>query len=148
MKLKLKLKLILFSAVLMSCHFNSSRINSEKDKSDGELVTKEFYKSIKLREYEEASKLFSEDFFKVATKDKLMELLVKTNEKLGDLDSVSLDSWDTRVIEGTDAASEYSFTFKNRYDRFEATETIRLKGDKDGIIRIINYHINSEGFLQ
>jgi hypothetical protein len=130
-----------------SCSFNSQYINREEDKKDGELVASQLYDLLKAKDYEGTTRLFSKKFFEVTEKEKLFTIFSTTNEKLGDLQTTQIETWETRRIEGSNPSANYVFVYKNTYNKFPAKETIRLVREEDGQIRIIAYNINSDGFL-
>jgi hypothetical protein len=69
--------------VLTGCSFNSWSINSEKDKREAEKITDKLFDLLQKKEYEETATLFSEKFFKYASKEKLVEIFSATNKNLG-----------------------------------------------------------------
>jgi hypothetical protein len=133
--------------IFSGCHFNSQYINSEGDRQDAEKVTARLYELIKSKNYEEATGLFSNKFFEVSSKQKLIEFFTATNKKLGDLVSTKIETWQTRRVEGSNPSADYLLLYKNKYDKFESKENITLTRDPDGKIRITGYHVNSDGFL-
>lgn len=138
---------ILLFVTMTSCHVNSQYINRDEDKKEGELVTNKLYELLKAKDYEATTKLFSKKFFEVTDKEKLFKMFTMTAEKLGDLQTIEIETWETRRIEGSNPSANYGFVYKNTYDKFPAKETIRLVREEDGQIRIISYNINSDGFL-
>jgi len=108
---------ILLLSILTSCHVNSDYINREKDKNDGEVVLTAFYQILKSRDYEKIDTLVSEELLRALSKEKLMKIFKTTNEKLGELQSVKIVSWETRVRVGTDAKAEYFFVYQNQYEK-------------------------------
>jgi len=143
---KLFFSLILIT-ILSSCHFNAQYLNRIEDKKDAELITNEFYNFIKTKDFEKTYDLFSNEFFNKTPKDKLFKMLSVTNEKLGNLVQTEIKNWETRRVEGSNPLATYSLIYKNKYEKFEAEETIHLLKEKDGKIRIVGYFINSDGFM-
>ena len=138
----------LISLLMVGCHFNSQFINSLEDKAAAEQVSNKLYGYVKSKQFEEAMSLFSTRFFEVTSREKLMKMFTKTNEKLGDLLETSVENWQTRKVEGTDPSTNYMFLYKNKYSRFESEESIQMQKEADGQIRITAYYINSEGFFE
>jgi hypothetical protein len=132
---------------LSSCHFNGQYIDRVEDKQDGELVTNKLYDFIKSKQYDEAVSLFSEMFLKATPKDKLIDLFIKVNANLGDLEEVKIDHWETRRVVGSNPSSSYMFVYKVKYTKFESTETIHLVREEDNQIRISALNINIDGFF-
>jgi len=138
---------LLTMLILTSCHYNNQYLNREEDKKEAEQVTNKLYDLLKAKDYEGTTSLFSKKFFEVTDKEKLLRLYSTTNEKLGDLTDTEVEIWETRVVEGSNPISNYTFVYKNKYTNFVAKETINLTKDEDGQLRIVGYNINSDGFL-
>jgi len=132
---------------LSSCQFNSQFINRVADKTQAEQITNKFYTLVKEKNFEGTVQLFSNKFLEVTPKDKLLQFLVSLEEKLGDFKSANVKSWETFCIEGSHPSSKYTLAYKTKYEKFDAEETISLKKDTDGVIRIYGYHVSSDGFL-
>ena len=133
---------------LTSCHFNSTFINREEDKKDAQKVTAELYELLKSNNYEATVPLFSKKFLEVTNKEKLFEIFSFTKEKIGDLQDTTIEAWETNRVEGSNPSALYSFTYNNKYDKFNAKETVNLLREADGKIRIFRYAINSDGFFK
>lgn len=131
---------------MASCHFNSQYIDRTEDKMAGEVVTNKLYDYIKNKKYEETISLCSQNFFEKSTKEDFIKLLQVVNEKIGDLEDVNIDSWNTRRVVGSNPSANYLFIYKNKYAKFTATETIKLTREQDDQIRIIAYNIQVDGF--
>jgi hypothetical protein len=143
---------ILLIACLMIVSFNNCQQNSQyidriEDKEAGEQVTNKLYDFIKSKQYEEATSLFSETFLKVTPEDKLIDLFIKINAKLGDLEGVKVDHWETRRVIGSNPSASYLFVYKVKYMKFESTETIKLTKEEDDQIKIGSLNINIDGFF-
>lgn len=132
---------------LGACNFNSTYLNRESDKNDAQRVTEQYYSLLKSKNYEATYGLFSNEFWKVTSKEQLKKLYIATQTKLGDLKNTNLDHWETKVVAGTNPGADYIMYYANKYQKYKAEETLRLVKDTDGKIRIIAFHINSEGFL-
>lgn len=143
----LMLVAILLISTLSSCQFNRTFTNREEDKKEAEQVTSKFYELLKSKKYEETTALFSEKFFEVSDKEKLFQIYKITEEKLGALQEVAIGDWQTKVVIGTNPSSTYVLVYKNKYEKFESKETIRLTKETDGKIRILGYTINSDAFI-
>jgi hypothetical protein len=145
----LKHIIVLFLLVTLSaCNFNSTYLNRAEDKNDAEIVANRYYGALKNKDYEAVDVFFANEFWKVTPKDKLHEILVNTQSKLGELKSTKLDHWETKVIKGTNPSSEYILYYLNKYKNHEAKETLRLIKVADDKIKIIAFNINSDGFLK
>jgi hypothetical protein len=130
------------------CVFTSSRLNREEDKQDAEKVTNKFYSMIRSKNYDSGYDLFSDKFWAVTSVKRMNALYTATQKKCGDLVSIKLGDWQTKVVSGTDPSAEYQLTYNNHYQKYDAKESFILMKDDDGKIRIINYNINSDAFLK
>jgi len=130
-----------------SCNFSRTYINREEDKQEAVQVVDQFYDKLAKGNYDAVDALFSSEFWKVTSKEKLHNLLIKKKEKLGSLKSKVLAKWETKKIEGSNSSANYALLYDNKYDKFEAKETFRLVLEQNQI-RIIAFNINSDAFLQ
>ena len=130
-----------------ACTFNATYNNREEDKSEAEQVTAMLFLNLQNKNYAAADTLFSKDFYKVTSKDKLNEVFKVTQEKLGDLVTTNLTDWKTQVINGTNASAEYAFLYGNTYKKAIGQVTIRLHKDQDNKIRIVYYTVKSDAFV-
>ena len=133
---------------LASCQFNSQYINREEDMKDAEKVTIQLFDLLKIKNYEATTALFSKKFFEVSSEEKLFELFAAANNKLGELQDTKIESWETKRVEGSNPSANYFLVYKNKYEKFESKESITLTRDTDGVIRIVGYNINSDGFFK
>ena len=147
-KKKIGILALLITLVLSSCNFNSQYINRVEDKKVAEEITDQFYNYIKNENFDATLNLFGDKFWEVTTEDQMLKIFTLTKEKLGLLNEINLDQWETRRVEGTNPSASYLFVFKNQYSNYEATETIRLMKDENGEIKIVAYNINSMGFRE
>ncbi len=137
---------ILIGFSLTSCHFNTTYSNREEDKKDAEKITSQFYDLVKQNDYTKTYKLFSEKFFAITDTVKLNNIFRTTVEKLGAIESMTLDKWETNVVKGTDEKSDYALQYIVKHKRFDSKETFTLTKE-NGEIKIIGYNINSDGFF-
>jgi len=131
----------------IGCHFNSTYDNLEKDRKSAEVITNKFYSLLKDRNYTATYQLFSEQFFAATDTQKLNNIYEVTYEKLGPIDSISLEKWQTQDIRGTDSRTDYAFLYKVKHKNYNSEESIVLTKE-NGAIKIIGYHVNSDGFFQ
>lgn len=138
--------LLLFTAffLLVSCNFNQIYKNRESDKADGEKITQKFYWEFKHGgNQEDIYKLFGEKFFSVTNKEKLVELLNITGQ-IGPVQEYNLSKWQTLVVKGSNPKSEYLFTYDVKRGTEKTQETFTMEKDKNGIIKIVGYHVNQD----
>lgn len=138
--------LLLAFLVLQSCHFNSSFTNREEDKIDGEKVTNEFYTLMKGKEYSAAYSLFSKKFFEATDTGKLNNIFTASENKLGSIDTISLENWQTVTVKGSDPKSEYLFSYEVKRKHFSSKEEFTMTKE-GGKIKIVGYRVNSDGFF-
>ncbi|SMC37844.1 hypothetical protein SAMN02787074_0757 [Chryseobacterium sp. YR221] len=138
----MKLHILFFiSFFLTSCNFNNTYENRESDKQEAQKVVDSFYSLIKQNNREEMSKLFGNNFFKVTHKDKLYQVIDKTENEYGEIQSDSLNSWRTFVSKGTNSFSEYELTYDVNRNYGKTKEIISLKKEND-TIKITGYRID------
>lgn len=130
-----------------SCHFNSTYNNREADKQDGEKAIAVFYELLKSKSIEDTYRLFDRRFFEVTDTQKLNEIYDISFSKLGNVESYDIEKWETQAVVGTDPKTNYVFLLKVRRSSYVSKETVTLQKENDEI-KIISYHVNSEGFLR
>lgn len=139
--------LLCFFAV--GCNFSSSMLNQEEDKADAEKVANALYSLLSEDKFAESEKLFGEEFFQVSTKEQLTKIFEKTNGTLGRFKSNKLVDWATEEVSGSVNKTEYRLVYEVEYEKYKALETfVLLKKGKDGLVKIIGYHVKSPGFLE
>jgi hypothetical protein len=122
-------------------------INREADEKDAEKITNQFFDLIKAHKYEETTYLCSKRFFKSGSKEKLFEFYTLVNKKFGELKETEIQSWQTRVVKGSNPLGNYVLLYKNKYEKMDTEEKLVLSLESNGIIRIISYNIMVDGFL-
>ncbi len=142
-----KLVLLLLVLFFTACSLNATYNNREDDKAEAEQVTAKLFLDLQTKNYAAADTLFSKDFYKITSKDKLNEVFKVTQEKLGDLGDTNLTDWKTRVVSGADASADYAFFFGNTYKKAIGQVAIRLHKDPDNKIRIVYYTVKSDAFV-
>jgi N-acetyl-gamma-glutamylphosphate reductase len=139
---------ILLALFISGCTFTTSRTNRDEDKKDAEKVINKFYDLIKSKKYDATHDLFSSKFWEVTSVKKMDTIFTATQNKLGDLVTIHLDDWATKVVAGTDPSADYRLIYKNHHQKSNAIESFTLTKEDDGKIRIISYNINSDGFFK
>jgi hypothetical protein len=140
--------IVLSALAIVGCQFKRTYLNSEEDKKDAEKVAQSFFESVKHKNYDSSMVFFSDRFFEVTSKDKLVKMFEMENKKLGNLKEISLSKSETSRTEGTNPSGSYELQYINTYDSAQATETIRMTLEKDKKIKILAYNINSDAFLK
>jgi len=137
--------LICFSAI--SCHFNSTYENRDIDKEDGEKIVAQFYESLQSNDYKKTYIFFDKQFFEVTDTQKLNHIYDISFGKLGKIESYNIEEWQTTAIVGTDSKTNYRFVCNVKRSNFMSKETLIFLKESKGI-KIISYHVNSEGFFE
>jgi hypothetical protein len=140
--------LVSFMILLSACTFNNTYTNRKKDRQDAVAVAAGFFDHIKKHKYEATFGLFSEEFKKITSEEKVLEIYEYTNKHLGDLQETELVAWETKVVEGTDASANYALEYRNTYDSSTAKEVFRLVKNKEGRVKILYYGIDSDRFYK
>jgi len=130
-----------------SCRFNTSYNNREADKQDGEELIVEFYELLKNKEYNRTYTFFDKRFFEATDTQKLNEIYDISFEKLGDVESYDIEKWETQAVVGTDPKTNYVFQLNVKRSDFGSKETLTLIKEENEI-KIIGYHVDSEGFFK
>jgi hypothetical protein len=129
----------------LGCNVNNVYNNREQDMRESEEVVKKFYKSIHLNDYNSIYGLLSYQFLENTNTSQFYKLLRASNEKLGAIDSMHLERWETLVIEGSTSKSDYSFIFIAFRKKFPSRETVKLVKENSEV-KINSYNVDSEGF--
>ncbi|RZL30574.1 MAG: DUF4019 domain-containing protein [Pedobacter sp.] len=132
--------------IASGCKSNDPYLNRDEDKQEAEEVTNKLFMLIKEKKFEETLKLFGPEFYKKTSSTRLIDVYTMVSKQLGDLKSFEIEKWETKRVEGDKPLGEYFFVFKTHYEKFDASESIRLAREKNGRIRIIAYTINSKHF--
>jgi hypothetical protein len=137
-----KFYFLFISFILISCSFNEFYKDRESDKKDGEKIPQKFYWELRYGgNKEDIYKLFGEKFFTVTDKGKLDELLEVTN-KIGPVQEYNLVKWETMIVKGTNARSQYFYVYDVKRGSEKTEESFTLEKDKDGNIQIVGYRVN------
>ncbi|OYQ50370.1 hypothetical protein CHU92_00125 [Flavobacterium cyanobacteriorum] len=137
--------LLVIIFLLSGCNLNATFTNEEHEKNEAEKVVNNFYALLYLKDYKITDKLFSNHFFEKVNKDQFQRILENNQEKLGDILSNNLIDWKTFRVEGTNAKSEYVLIYEVVYTKFKTIEKIEMVKEEN-VIKIIGYHVNSDGF--
>ncbi|MCS3871274.1 hypothetical protein J3D55_004190 [Chryseobacterium ginsenosidimutans] len=134
---------LLFSFLLTSCNFNQFYKDRESDKEDGEKIPQKFYWELRYGgNQDDIYKLFDEKFFAVTDQEKLLELINVTQNKIGPVQEYNLVKWETMVVKGSNARSEYLLTYDVKRGSENTEETFTMEKNKDGDIKIVGYRVN------
>jgi hypothetical protein len=110
--------------VFLGCQLNVQYFNRDTDEKDAEKITNQFYDLIKAGKYEETTRLWSKRLFVENNQEKLFKIYTLINRKLGELKDSKIQSWQTRVLKGTNPSGNYVLVYKNKYERCDVEETL------------------------
>jgi hypothetical protein len=138
-----KIYLLIISFLLISCNFNQFYKDRESDKEDGKKIPQKFYWELRYGgNQDDIYKLFDEKFFAVTDQEKLLELINVTQNKIGPVQEYNLVKWETLVVKGSNARSQYLFTYNLKRGTENTDETFTMEKNKDGDIKIVGYRVN------
>ena len=136
--------LLLLSFLLISCSYNQFYKDRESDKTDGEKIPIKFYWELRYgNNPDDISKLFGEKFFEVTDKEKLVKLMNTVNA-IGPVEEYNLAKWETMVVKGSNARSQYFFMYNVKRGTKKTEESFTLEKNKEGDIKIVGYRVNQD----
>jgi hypothetical protein len=141
-----KLFFLLFISLVASCNLNTTSSNNESDKREAEEITNKLYYYLETKDFQNAQTLFSEKFFEVTDREKLQKIFNQSHEEFGNLTNFSLLEWNTFVVKGTQAKSEYLLVYQVEREKKPTVEKIGMIKENDSI-KIVSYHIQYD-FLE
>jgi len=134
---------IMLAFLLTSC--SQIYTNRETDKEAGEKIPKKFYWEIRYGGAQDnLLKLFGDEFFEATSKDKFLESIGVAENKIGPIQEYNLVKWETLIVKGSNAKSEYLFVYDLKRGTNKTQETFSLKKDENGDIKIIGYRVNQD----
>ncbi|WP_445734285.1 hypothetical protein [Mariniflexile sp.] len=140
--------LIAILFLLLGCHFSTKYENRDSDRQDAERITSELFGHLQHLNFEKASNLFGEEFFKVTSKEELIKIFKITDLKLGKFKNGNLYKWDTLVSEGSINNGNYSLYYNVEFENGTADLKISLLKNKNNSLKIIGYTLKSNAFLE
>ena len=144
----MKIILFFFLFALFICGCDSTLIKQGNMKRESEKVIKNYFEYIEKEQYEDAASLYSRDFFGNITKDKWEKQLKQIMLKLGTLKSFKLYQAMTLVDKSNKNILYSKFIYEVKHSKFNSIETFILKKEGSKKIKILKYHINSDGLSQ
>lgn len=138
-----KIILLLIGFFLIGCSFNKIYKNRESDKQEAQKVTEKFYSLINDRDLnkQEILNLFGNKFFQVTNNSQFTSILDKVTHDYGKIEHTDLSNWQTLVVEGTNAKSEYLLSYNVRREKMNTFERFTLLKE-NGIIKIAGYSVD------
>lgn len=139
------LYLILISFLLVSCSFNQTFSNREEDKKDAEKISQKFFWELKYGgNMDTIYNLFGDKFFAVTDKEKLLQIINTTQNDIGRIEEYNLVKWETLIVKGSNAKSEYLLVYDVKRGTSKTEETFSMQKDKNGDIKIVGYRVNQD----
>ncbi len=140
-----KIYLILISFLLISCSFNQTFSNREEDKKDAEEISQKFFWELKYGgNLDTIYNLFGDKFFEVTDKEKLLQIINTTQNDIGRVEEYDLVKWETLIIKGSNAKSEYLLVYNVKRGMAKTEETFSMEKHKNGDIKIVGYRVNQD----
>ncbi|MDH6250865.1 hypothetical protein M2347_000592 [Chryseobacterium sp. H1D6B] len=134
--------MLIISFLLISCSFNQTFSNRESDKKDAEEISKKFYWELKYgSNQDKIYELFSNKFFEVTSKEKLDQMNTVSQNEIGPIQEYNLIKWETLVVKGSNARSQYLLIYDVKRTNGKTEETFSMNKE-NGEIKIIGYRIN------
>ncbi|KQT23916.1 hypothetical protein ASG22_07775 [Chryseobacterium sp. Leaf405] len=93
---------------------------------------------------EKIYELFSDKFFEITSKEKLLEIFTISQNETGPIQEYNLVKWETFVSKGTNPRSEYLLVYDVKRGLGKTQETFSLQKEKNGDIKIVGYHVNHD----
>lgn len=92
--------------------------------------------------------LYSEEFFGETPEQEWLKSLKTVSERLGRLENHEILSWNvSRRVQSSGSGTLVKFSYKVKYSKFDAEETIILfKPRRTDRYLIVRHHIDSKGF--
>jgi hypothetical protein len=120
------------------------------DKS-AETLGSNYYQSIMNKDFNQTVSFFSPQFFEKTSKEDALSILQNINNKLGDLVSYKLESWDKNIQKGigsVKSGTTYVLKYSVVYSKDTDTETLSLFQPSGGELKIQGFNINSNLLLK
>lgn len=148
MKKQLLIWVFVFAGFIacISCNISSTYNNRVEDKDDALKVANAFYDLVKNQDYNNTYSLYSKKFLEVSDMSKMENILQSLTEKLGAIENIQLDHWETQVITGTNPSSNYALYFVVSRRKYPSKETFSLTKE-NGEIKINGYNVISDGLI-
>ena len=120
------------------------------DKSADSLANG-YYQSIQNKDYNKAASFLSANFLKKTSQADFVQILQNINNKLGDLQSYKLNSWNKNSQAGVGSApsgTTYKLVYIVTYSKDVDTETITLFQPSGGELKIDGLSFNNASLLK
>jgi hypothetical protein len=120
---------------MFGCSFGESKKASE-------AIAEQLFLEVSKGPSEKYFDLYSDEFYKVITKDEWKKVRVNIKNKLGDYVGSKLENWNVKTF---NMSTTTVLVYKVSYSKYEATEILTfMGGDKP---KLVGHQINSKGLL-
>ena len=137
---KILLTIFLLS-VMTSCQMNRTYQNRDEDKIEGEKFVNHFFELLKNKNYDETYKMYSPKFIAITNQEKIKEIYDFSFGKLGEIEDINIERWETIRVEGSNPLSSYAYIYNVKRSKYASIETFKL--EKEGNeIKILSYNVN------
>ncbi|WP_170108545.1 hypothetical protein [Flavobacterium kingsejongi] len=137
----------ILSLTLVSCNINGTNFNEDAEKIKAEKVADQLYESLKNKDLDSADALFSDELYKITSKEQL-NLFFKKTSALGTYQSRKLIDWQSTNTVGTNSLSTCTLVYEVIYENDKSKETIGLLKDENKKYKIVKYSVNSDGLFK
>ena len=134
--------IIFFLIVIIFTSCTYFRKNDSGDKYAAEQIAYKFYKAKNEKDFKSFDTLISKSFWKVKDTSQFRKEIDETLINLGKLLEKNLVDWNTQVTLGTTNSGDYILVYKNKYEKGEVNEVIKMKLESDGKTRIVGYNLS------
>ncbi|AWG24714.1 hypothetical protein FK004_05465 [Flavobacterium kingsejongi] len=107
----------------------------------------QLYESLKNKDLDSADALFSDELYKITSKEQL-NLFFKKTSALGTYQSRKLIDWQSTNTVGTNSLSTCTLVYEVIYENDKSKETIGLLKDENKKYKIVKYSVNSDGLFK
>ena len=121
--------------------------SSSSDKAAAENITASYFEAIRNKDFDAAISFYSPKYFELVSKDDWLQVLKAVNEKLGDLETYELTSYEFGKVVGTiENGTSCKLQYEVIYSKYPAIETLTLfRSATGGEYNIVGHKINSIG---
>jgi hypothetical protein len=144
------MKSIFLFSLLILIFLMASCGNIAQDSKAAEAVAKDYFESIRAKDFDKAITFYAPQFFEKTTREEWLQSLKNINERLGGLDKYDLVSWKIQANAGTpNSGTFYILEYKIIYTKYQSAETLTLfRPTSGGEIKILGHSIQSPGVLK
>lgn len=121
-----------------------------REKKQASDIVDQYFIDLKDSNNDEAMKFFHDRWYQEMTKAETEDWLKLMNDKLGIIDTYSMNSWEVKQYnenEGGRSGYYVNFAYTTTHEKFEAEENLTLyKANENDKYLILNHNVNSDAF--